>query len=61
MPSSKDYQPPTTGRMEPHCPEYDELAEVIKANVTLREYLNMGDKGRRELLEDMTTPEPEEE
>ena len=47
--------------MELRCPEYDELPEVIKANVTLKEYLNMGDKGRRELLEDMTTPEPEGE
>ena len=46
--------------MELRCPEYDELPEVIKANVTLKEYLNMGDKGRRELLEDLTTPEPDD-
>ena len=47
--------------MELRCPEYDELPEVIKSNITLKDYLNMGDKGRRELLEDMTTPEPEDE
>ena len=47
--------------MEPNCPEYDELPEAIKACVTLKDYLNMGDKGRRELMQDMTCPEPEDE
>lgn len=46
--------------MEPRCPEYDELPEAIKANVTLKEYLNMGDKGRKNLIEDLTTPEPDD-
>ena len=47
--------------MEPNCPEYDELPEAIKACVTLKDYLNMGDKGRRELMQDMTCPESEDE
>lgn len=43
--------------MDPRCPEYDELPECIKAQVSLKEYLYMGDKGRRELISDMTEPE----
>lgn len=47
--------------MEPTCPEYDELPECIKSQITLKEFLNMGDKGRKELMQDMTLPEPEDE
>lgn len=42
-------------------PDYQSLPVCVKASVTAKEYLWMGDYSRRHLLKDMTEPEETED
>jgi len=42
-------------------PDYERLPEAIKAYISPKEYAWMSDEERRNLQEDMTMPEPQED
>ncbi len=49
-----------TDNYQPH-PDYEALPEAIKATITEKEYTWMPDEERRNLQEDMTMPEYQED